>query len=263
MPGAAERTTASLMEGLETSHRRVGRLLAGLSPGAWARNVPATPDWSVADVVGHLAEGDRAALATAQGRDWEGVPAGGLHAWTAAGVAAHAGEDRETRLAAWEAAADALRWHLAALDGDGWRARVRFVAGPVSVRTLAQFRLNDAWLHGRDVAEATGQPFELDDVTLAWMADLAVRVIPGGLSRRGRPHPGAAIRVRLEPAGEWLVAGAAGERPDADSDPDLVVEAEPLAFVLRAAGRTAGEPWRATGDQALAADLAATLHSVE
>jgi len=31
---------------------------------------------------------------------------------------------------------------------------------------------------------------------------------------------------------------------------------------LRAAGRTDGEPWRATGDPVLAADLAATLSSV-
>jgi hypothetical protein len=94
------------------------------------------------------------------------------------------------------------------------------------------------------------------------MSDLAARVIPGGLSRRGRPHPGAAILVRLGGAGEWLVGGAAGERPGADAEPDLVLEADPLAFVLRAARRTEGEPWRASGDQRLAADVAATLHSV-
>jgi hypothetical protein len=35
-----------------------------------------------------------------------------------------------------------------------------------------------------------------------------------------------------------------------------------LAFVLRAAGRAAGQPWRAEGDAALAADVAATLSSV-
>ena len=141
------------MECLETTHGRVGRLLAGLPPAAWDADVPATPAWSVSDVVAHLADGDRAALAAAQG-PWE-LP-GTLDEWTAAGVAAHQGEAPEARLEGWEAAADALRWHLAALDAEGWRARVTFVAGTVSVKTVGVLRLNDAWHHGRDVAEATG-----------------------------------------------------------------------------------------------------------
>jgi hypothetical protein len=41
-----------------------------------------------------------------------------------------------------------------------------------------------------------------------------------------------------------------------------VLEADPLAFVLRAAGRTAEDPWRAAGDARLAADVAASLSSV-
>jgi uncharacterized protein (TIGR03083 family) len=261
--GTVELSTATLLEGLAATHRRVGRLLAGLPPDAWALTVPATPAWSVAEVAAHLTAGDQAALAVAQGLPWDGPSrADGLDAWTAAGVAGHAGEDRETLLAGYRAAADALRRHLAGLEQDAWPARVTFVAGPVTLRTLAQLRLHDAWLHGHDVAAAAGQPFEADAVSLAWMADLAARVVPSGLSRRGRPHPGTAIRVVLAPAGEWLVAGAAGERPAPDAEPDLTIEAEPLAFVLRAAGRATGDPWRATGDPALAADLAATLHSV-
>jgi uncharacterized protein (TIGR03083 family) len=220
--------------------------------------VPATPAWSVADVVSHLAEADRAALAATTG-PW--ALGGSLDEWTAAGVAAHRGETPEARLEAWEAAADALRWHLAALDAEGWRARVAWVAGTVSVRTLATLRLNDAWLHGRDLAEATGRRFEIDDPTLAFLADLAARTIPGGLSRRGRARPGAVILVRLG-TGRWLLGGSAGERPDPGAAPDLVLEADPLAFVLRAAGRTTTDPWQAEGDAGLAADVAATLSSV-
>jgi hypothetical protein len=33
------------------------------------------------------------------------------------------GETPEARLEGWEAAADAFRWHLAALDAEGWRGR--------------------------------------------------------------------------------------------------------------------------------------------
>jgi uncharacterized protein (TIGR03083 family) len=176
-------------------------------------------------------------------------------------VAAHRGEAPEARLEAWEAAADALRWHLAALDAEGWRRRTTWVAGTVSVRSIAVLRLNDAWHHGRDLAEATGNEFEADEPTLRFLADLAARTIPGGLSRRGRARPGKVILVRLG-ADRWLLGGAAGERPAPDAAPDLVLEADPLAFVLRAAGRTGGTPWRAEGDGRLAAAVAATLSTV-
>jgi uncharacterized protein (TIGR03083 family) len=236
----------------------VGRLLAGLPPATWDANVPATPAWSVGDVVSHLAEGDRDALATARGAF---EFAGSLDQWTAAGVAAHKGEAPEERLEGWEAAADAFRWHLAALDAEGWRGRVPWVAGTISVKTLGVLRLNDAWHHGRDMAEAAGERFEIDGPTLIFLADLAARTIPGGLSRRGRARPGAVILVRLG-AHQWLLGGSAGVRPDPGAAPDLVLEADPLPFVLRAAGRTTGDPWRAQGDATLAADVAATLSSV-
>jgi uncharacterized protein (TIGR03083 family) len=246
------------VECLETTHGRVGRLLVGLEPDAWVGEVPATPAWSVGDVVAHLAEGDRDALAAAQG-EWELT--GTIDEWAAAGVAAHAGDAPEARLEAWEAAADAFRWHLAALDAEGWRRRSPWVAGTISVKTLAVLRLNDAWHHGRDVAEAARERFEIDEPTLTFLADLAARTIPGGLSRRGRARPGAVVLLRLG-AHQWLLGGAAGERPDPGAAPDLVLEADPLPFVLRAAGRAATDPWRAEGDQRLAADIAATLNSV-
>jgi uncharacterized protein (TIGR03083 family) len=263
-----ERDVRSLLEGLETTHRQVGSMLADLAPDAWDAAVPATPAWVVGDVVSHLAEGERAALASATSQQLPGMAASAagaaatLEEWTAAHVAVHAGEAPAARLHAWEAASDAWRWHLAAVEGDGWRQRVPWVLGEVTLRTLAQLRLNETWLHGHDIAEAVGAGFEIDQATLSWLSDLAARVIPGGLSRRGRPHPGAAILVRLDGADEWLVAGAVGERPQPGGAPDLVLEADPLTFVLRAAGRTSGEPWRASGDRDLAADIAATLNTV-
>ena len=186
---------------------------------------------------------------------------GSIDEWTAAGVAAHRGEAPEARLEGWEAAADAFRWHLAALDAEGWRGRVAWVAGTISVKTLGVLRLNDAWHHGRDLAEAAGERFEIDEPTLTFLADLAARAIPGGLSRRGRARPGAVIALRLG-AHQWLLGGAAGERPEPGAAPDLVLEADPLPFVLRAAGRAAADPWRAEGVPTLAVDVAATLSSV-
>ena len=161
-------------------------------------------------------------------------------------MAAHRDEAAEARLEGWEAAADALRWQLAALDAEGWRGRVAWVAGTISVKTLGVLRLNDAWHHGRDMAEATGRRFEADAADPGLPGRPGRPDDPGGLSRRGRARPGAVILLRLG-AGQWLLGGAAGERPDPAATPDLVLEADPLAFVLRAAGRTAGDPWQVRG----------------
>ena len=120
-------------------------------------------------------------------------------------------------------------------------------------------RLNDAWHHGRDMAEAAGEAFEADTPTLTFLADLAARTIPGG-SRRGRPHPGAVILLRLGPD-QWPSAAPPANAPT-PRPPPTWSSGRPPPFVLRAAGRTPADPWRAQGDATLAADVSATLSSV-
>ena len=203
--------------------------------------MPATPGWSVADLVAHVGDGERLALACVQGRPPGELPVDDVDAWTAAQVAAHKGEPPELLLQTWEAAADAFRWQLAALDRNGWRARTVWVAGPLSVRSLAQLRLHETWVHGHDVAEAVDRAWPADPATVAWMADLAARVVPGNLTRFGRARPGAAILLRLHPTGEWLVGGAAGHRPD----PGMTQPGDRgrrLEFVLLSARRRRSRP---------------------
>ena len=135
-----------------------------------------------------------------------------------------------------------------------------WVAGTISVRTLAvaaERRLAPRPGHGRgDRAAVRGRRADP-----GLPGRLAARTIPSGSTRRGRARPGAVILVRLG-ADQWLLGGAAGERPDPGAAPDLVLDADPLAFVLRAAGRTRDDPWTADGDRRLLADVAATLSSV-
>jgi uncharacterized protein (TIGR03083 family) len=259
-------TTADLLAALDDTYGRFGALLAGLGPAGWTTAVPATPGWTVADLVAHIGDGERAALACLQGDPPGELPVADVDAWTAAQVAAHRGEPPEQIRQRWEAGADAVHWHLAGLDEDGWRARTVWVAGPLTIRSLAQLRLQETWVHGRDVAEAVGTGWPAAPAAVAWMADLAARAVPANLTRFGRARPGATILLRLGWAGEWLVAGAAGPRPGPGTEPDLVLEADPLEFVLLSARRRREPPWvageTARGDLALAADVAATAMTV-
>jgi hypothetical protein len=68
--------------------------------------------------------------------------------------------------------------------------------------------------------KAAGTPFDADEPTLTFLADLAARTVPGGLSRRGRARPGATILLHLG-SRQWLLGGGAGERPDPGAAADL------------------------------------------
>jgi uncharacterized protein (TIGR03083 family) len=254
-------STEPVLAALEGVQRRFGQLLLDIGPAGWDAPVPATPGWLVADMTAHMLHGERVALASTRGEPTPDLPARNVDEWTAAGIAEYAGPPRAGLIDAWIDAAAALRAELAGYDEEAWRGRAMWVAGPVRRSGLAQLRLHETWMHGRDVAEATGAAWPLDDQTLWWMADLAARVVPGTLTRAGRDRPGVAVLIRLGDR-EWLVGAGAGKRPAPGTEPGLVLEAEPLDFVLLAAGRRHDRPWRATGDQAPAEDIASTISTV-
>ena len=232
-------STAGLLAAIEDTYGRFGALLAGLDEAAWAVAVPGIPGWPP------TWSPTSATASASPSPAWKAppgeLPVDDVDAWTAAQVAAHKGEPPELLLQDVEAAADAFRWQLAALDRNGWRARTVWVAGPLSVRSLAQLRLHETWVHGHDVAEAVDRAWPADLATVAWMADLAASRACSTDPLRARP--GAAILLRLHPTGEWLVGGAAGHRPDPGTEPDLVIEADALEFVLLSARRRRWPPW--------------------
>lgn len=113
-------------------------LLRGLDDAARARTVPATPAWSVRDVLGHvtgLAEDLNALRFDAVDPD----------AWTAAQVARHRGEPLEATIAAWDREAPTFERGLREL---GYETGSHFVA--------------DLLIHVVDVRAALGLPIDRD-----------------------------------------------------------------------------------------------------
>ena len=84
--------------------------------------------------------------------------------------------------ARWQQSADELR---AALDDGDPHERVDWVAGQLTVRTLATTRLAETWIHTGDVADALGTVL-VPAERLRHIARLAWRTLPYAFTRAGR-----------------------------------------------------------------------------
>lgn len=174
----------------------------------WANDVARCPGWTVADVVLHVAQSDELATASIEGRFAEvsaermrnAAPAGEtVDDVVEAMVAAERGRHTPTELHdRWRAAAAALDDALEAVDP---HARVPWVAGELSVRTMAVTRLAEGWIHAGDVADAVGVTLEPAD-RLRHVARLAWRTLPYAFSRAGRTLSGSVAFDLVGPTGE-------------------------------------------------------------
>jgi uncharacterized protein (TIGR03084 family) len=218
---------------LEEQHSELAALLDALTDADWHRPTRCE-GWDVADVVLHLAQTDELALASAEGRFDAGLAelAGGLgrqadvDEGAGALVAKERGLDPATLLERWRAGAAALRAALAA--GDPHR-RVTWVAGELSVRTLATTRLAECWIHTGDVAGAVGVPQKPAD-RLEHIARLAWRTLPYAFQRAGRELSGpVAFDLRAPGGGRWIFVP--------DGAPVTVIEGEGAELCLVAARR--------------------------
>ena len=176
-------------------------LLAGLDDAGWARP-SRCPDWSICDVVLHLAQTDEMALASAERRFTDvvtefGRPPGaqpGANVDDLAGLAVAAGRGRPPAevYQRWRQAAAAAAKALAACEPG---TRVPWVSGELSALTLATTRLAEHWIHTGDVAEALDRPPVATD-RLRPIARLAWRTLPYAFARSGRTLSGP-VAVRL------------------------------------------------------------------
>jgi uncharacterized protein (TIGR03084 family) len=233
---------------LAAQHEELDHLLAGLEESDWARP-SACAGWSVADVVVHLTQSDDGAVASVEGR----LPEGGLgmerqgpadvDTWAEQMVVGERGTHPAEVLGRWRTTTAALR---AALDGCDLSARVPWVTGRLSARTLATTRLAECWIHTGDIGAAFGGERSTSP-GLRHIARLAWRTLPYAFASAGR-----------EPAGPvaFELRGPDGERWDLvpPEEPRTVIRGDALELCLVAARRVdpAATDLRATGPDATA-----------
>lgn len=197
----------AIVAALGEQHDELAGLLAGVDDHGWQRPTPCE-GWTVADVVLHLAQTDELALASARGRfpavveAWAGGPeeAASVDDGAARMVERERGHPGPVVRERWHAGAEALR---RTLGGGDPHARVVWVAGELSLRTLATTRLAETWIHTGDVATALGTTLEPTD-RLYDVARLAWRTLPYAFARAGREPAGpVAFELRAPSGAAW------------------------------------------------------------
>jgi uncharacterized protein (TIGR03084 family) len=221
-----------VLSALAAQHRDLEAILTGLDAAQWTRPTRC-PGWDVADVVLHLAQTDEMALASLEDRmpEFGAGQVGGEAPATvddgaAAMVARERGRPAGVLFDRWRASSDRLQDMLQQVDG---RRRVQWVAGQLSVRTLATTRLAEAWIHTGDVAGAVGVDIKPDG-RLRHLVRLAWRTLPYAYAREGMALHGPVAFELTGPSGEdWSFVP---EQP-----PSTVVRGEGAQLCLVAARR--------------------------
>jgi uncharacterized protein (TIGR03084 family) len=195
---------------LAAQHAELDRLIGDLDEASW-RRPSRCAGWDLADVVLHLAQTDELAVASAEDRFDDGfaafvadlAPTTDVDEGAGLAVARDRGASGLEVRARWRSASSALRTALDAADLGG---RATWVAGQLSVRTLATTRLTECWIHTEDVADGLG--IELEPGDRLWhVARLAWRTLPHAFARDGRPAPGPVAFELTAPSGErWTLA---------------------------------------------------------
>lgn len=237
-----------LLAAARAEREALGRTIQYTPPETWARPSP-LEGWRVGEIVAHLAAAEVAAAGALVGESpgeveeyAKGLPRGdeptleGFSRWSA---------DRRAEIPVrqlaleWGRAGDLLLVRASKLSDEEWGGRtVAWFGTELPAGDFIQMRVAEWWVHGGDLLAGAGLPARIEHPPIHCANDLAIRLIPYGLSLAGLSYPGAAVRVELEGAGEgrWLQAvhpdGVAGEGP-----PDAAITGWAPAFAEVASRR--------------------------
>jgi hypothetical protein len=125
------------------------------------------------------------------------------------------------------------------------------------------------WLHGEDLRAGADLPPRREHPPIYSVNDLAVRLIPYGLSQAGLSFPGKSVLIELEAAGGgiWHYGLAPGESPAPGKVPDAVIDGWGFQFALVAGHRLSPEDslkdgsLRVSGDVGLAETVLSNLRA--
>jgi uncharacterized protein (TIGR03084 family) len=243
-----------LLSALAAQHAELAELIDGCTNDDWERPTRCV-GWDVASVLVHLAQTDEFATASARdelGHHPHGVLGDREHQSVSVDDAAAAQVDADRA-----AGGDAIRqrWHDAsqtmrdAFNAGDPHERVTWIAGQLSLQTLAATRLSECWIHTGDIASALGIELQPTD-RLRHIARLAWRTLPYAFQRADMSMNGPVALDLTGPDGEqWrfdpdapaltTIRGSASEfcevaarRVDPDAT-DLVGTGPDAAAVLR------------------------------
>ncbi len=244
-----------VVQALAEQQAETSGLLVGLTDVQWG-TATRCAGWDVADVVLHLAQSDELAIASLEGRarqvladrvldrrapdaagpDTEGGPTT-VDELAAATVEQERGATHADLLRRWQETAAAL---LAGFEAMDLSARVPWMVGDLSARTLATTRLAETWIHTGDVAGAVGVTLPATD-RLELIARLAWRTLPYAFASSGRTLQGPVAFRLFSPGGaHWDFV------PDQPALTTISGPASDLCDV--AARRTTPETTALTGD---------------
>jgi uncharacterized protein (TIGR03083 family) len=225
------------------------------------------PGWLNRDLIAHLAGADGAAAALVGGdpsieideyrKSLNGAPFT-VDGFNAVVVGRRRAESVVAVAAEWGRDADLLLARCSELSAEEWRSRkVAWLGGDLRLPYLLQSRVVEWWLHGEDLRAGADLAPRQEHPPIFCVNDLAVRMIPYGLSLAGLSFPGRSIRVELEGAGggSWHYGLAPRESPPHGSKPDAVVEGRGYAFAMVAGGRVPVDDYLSSGGLLLGGDL--------
>ena len=196
------------------------------------------PDWSISDVLVHLAQTNEMTVASAEGRFTEEAAAFGNRAGTVppgsnvddlAGlaVAADRGASGKEVYDRWRASSAAQAAALGACEAG---TRLPWVAGDLAAITLATTRLAETWIHTGDVATGLGRDVTSTADRLRPIVRLAWRTLPYAFVQAGKAMSGpVALRLTGPEGTIWEF--------DSDEPAATTVSGPALDFCLVAARR--------------------------